>query len=187
MTGGGPGIMETANKGAYEAGGYSEGCNIVLPVDQKPNPYLHKWIFIPHFFIWKVILVKYSFAFIVMPVGIGTLDELLEVLTLIQNRMLAGFPVVIFDTEYHKDLCQHIDMMLKHESISPEAVQLLFVTDSVEDLVAHIKKTRHQKVWIKKERIQCPMVICWNLELKKCRQFNFMRYFFIKFTTQISL
>lgn len=86
-----------------------------------------------------------------MPVGIGTLDELLEVLTLIQNRMPAGFPVVIFDTEYHKDLCQHIDMMLKHESISPEAVQLLFVTDSVEDLVAHIKKHAIKKFGLKKK------------------------------------
>ncbi|TRX16695.1 LOG family protein [Flavobacterium franklandianum] len=68
MTGGGPGIMEAANKGAYEAGGYSVGCNIILPIEQKPNPYLHKWIYIPYFFVRKVILVKYSFAFIVMPV-----------------------------------------------------------------------------------------------------------------------
>jgi uncharacterized protein (TIGR00730 family) len=151
MTGGGPGIMEAANKGAYEAGGYSVGCNIILPVEQKPNPYLHKWIYIPYFFVRKVILVKYSFAFIVMPGGMGTLDELFEALTLIQNRMIAGFPVVIFDKEYHKALCEHLEMMVKHESISAEDMELLFVTDSVEDLVAHIKKHAIKKFGLKKK------------------------------------
>ena len=151
MTGGGPGIMEAANKGAYEAGGYSVGCNIVLPVEQKPNRYLHKWIYIPYFFVRKVILVKYSYAFIVMPGGMGTLDELFEALTLIQNRIIAGFPVVIFDTEYHKDLCEHIEMMAKHETISREDMELLFVTDSVDELVAHIKKTAIKKFGLKKK------------------------------------
>ncbi|PWA07493.1 TIGR00730 family Rossman fold protein [Flavobacterium psychrotolerans] len=151
MTGGGPGIMEAANRGAYQAGGYSVGCNIVLPIEQKPNPYLHKWIYIPYFFVRKVILVKYSFAFIVMPGGIGTLDELFESLTLIQTKMIAGFPVVIFDTKYHKDLCEHIDMMIRHESISREDMELLFVTDSVEDLVAHIQKHAIKKFGLKKK------------------------------------
>jgi uncharacterized protein (TIGR00730 family) len=151
MTGGGPGIMEAANKGAYEAGGYSVGCNIVLPVEQKQNGYLHKWIYIPYFFVRKVILVKYSFAFIVMPGGIGTLDELFEALTLIQNRMIAGFPIVIYDSEYHKDLYKHIQMMVKHESISPEDMEHLFMTDSVEDLVAHIRKYAIKKFGLKKE------------------------------------
>lgn len=150
MTGGGPGIMEAANKGAYEAGGYSVGCNIDLPVEQKPNKYLHKWIYIPYFFVRKVILVKYSFAFIVMPGGIGTLDELFEALTLIQNKMIAGFPVVIFDTEYHKDLCEHIDRMVEHKTISPEDMKLLFVTDSVPDLVAHIQKHAIKKFGLRK-------------------------------------
>lgn len=152
MTGGGPGIMEAANKGAYEAGGYSVGCNIVLPIEQKPNPYLHKWVYIPYFFVRKVILVKYSFAFIVMPGGNGTLDELFEAITLIQTKTIAGFPVVIFDKEYHKGLCKHIDMMAKHESISKEDLKLLFVTDSVEDLVAHIKKYSIKKFGLKKKQ-----------------------------------
>lgn len=152
MTGGGPGIMEAANKGAYEAGGYSVGCNIVLPVEQKQNAYLHKWIYIPYFFVRKVILVKYSFAFIVMPGGIGTLDELFEALTLIQNRMIAGFPIVIYDTEYHKDLYEHIQMMVQHESISPEDMEHLFMTDSVDELVAHIRKYAIKKFGLKKER-----------------------------------
>ncbi len=139
MTGGGPGIMEAANKGAYEAGGYSVGCNIILPFEQKPNPYLHKWIDIPYFFLRKVILIKYSYAFVVMPGGIGTLDELFEALTLIQTKIIQNFPVVIFDSEYHKELCQHIQIMAENESISPEDMNLLFVTDSVNDLITHIE------------------------------------------------
>ncbi|WP_072349352.1 TIGR00730 family Rossman fold protein [Flavobacteriaceae bacterium A100] len=139
MTGGGPGIMEAANKGAFEAGGNSVGCNIILPFEQKPNPYLHKWIDIPYFFLRKVILVKYSYAFVVMPGGIGTLDELFEALTLIQTKVIQDFPVVIFDSVYHKELCKHIELMAKNESISPEDMKLLFVTDSVEDLMQHIE------------------------------------------------
>ncbi|TDE42118.1 TIGR00730 family Rossman fold protein [Flavobacterium rhamnosiphilum] len=150
MTGGGPGIMEAANKGAYEAGGYSVGSNIVLPVEQKPNPYLHKWIYIPYFFVRKVILVKYSYAFIVMPGGIGTLDELFEALTLIQNKIINNFPIVIFDTVYHKELYHHIQVMSKNESISPEDMSLLFITDSVEELVAHLNKHAIKKFGLKK-------------------------------------
>lgn len=139
MTGGGPGIMEAANKGAYEAGGFSVGCNIILPFEQKPNPYLHRWIDIPYFFVRKFLLLKYSYAFIVMPGGIGTLDELFESLTLIQTRMIQNFPVVIFGSDYHKELCQHIEVMAENESISPDDMKLLFVTDSVPDLVEHIR------------------------------------------------
>ena len=151
MTGGGPGIMEAANKGAYESGGYSVGCNIILPIEQKPNPYLHKWIYIPYFFVRKVILVKYSYAFIVMPGGIGTLDELFEALTLIQTKMINGFPLVVFDTKYHKELWHHIKIMEKNESISQEDMKLLFVTDSVEELVEHIKKYSIKKFGLKKK------------------------------------
>lgn len=139
MTGGGPGIMEAANKGAYNAGGYSVGINIILPFEQKPNPYLHKWINIPYFFVRKVLLIKYSYAFVVMPGGMGTLDELFEALTLIQTKIIKNFPIVIFDSEYHKELCHHIQIMAKNESISKEDMKLLFVTDSVEDLIAHIE------------------------------------------------
>jgi hypothetical protein len=164
MTGGGPGIMEAANKGAYEAGGNSVGCNIVLPIEQKPNPYLHKWIYIPYFFIRKVILVKYSYAFIVMPGGMGTLDELFEALTLIQTKIISGFPIVIFDKDYHKELVHHIRIMVKNESISLEDMQLLFVTDSVEELTDHIKKYSIQKFGLKKEKHKPK---CWFCEIKK--------------------
>lgn len=139
MTGGGPGIMEAANKGAYEAGGYSVGVNIVLPFEQKPNKYLHKWINIPYFFVRKFLMMKYSFAYVVMPGGMGTLDELFEAITLIQTKLIQNFPIVIFDSEYHKELCHHIQTMAENESISKEDMKLLFVTDSAEEVVEHIK------------------------------------------------
>ncbi len=139
MTGGGPGIMEAANKGAYQAGGYSVGVNIILPFEQKPNPYLHKWIDIPYFFVRKFLLIKYSYAFVVMPGGMGTLDELFEAITLIQTQIIQNFPIVIFDTKYHKELIEHIELMAKNESISPEDMDLIFVTDSAEEVVEHIK------------------------------------------------
>src|SRR5215471_5155273 len=94
MTGGGPGIMEAANRGAHEAGGYSVGCNILLPGEQKANPYLDKWITLDHFFVRKVLLLKYSYAFVVMPGGFGTMDELFETLTLIQTGKMYSFPVI---------------------------------------------------------------------------------------------
>lgn len=139
MTGGGPGIMEAANKGAFENDGYSVGCNIVLPREQKPNPYLHKWIDIPYFFVRKVVLIKYSYAFVVMPGGVGTLDELFEALTLIQTKVIKNFPIIIFDSDYHKELCHDIKIMLENESISPEDMKLLFVTDSIPDLITHLE------------------------------------------------
>ena len=154
MTGGGPGIMEAANKGAFKAGGHSVGCNIILPFEQKPNPYLHKWIDIPYFFLRKVILVKYSYAFIVMPGGIGTLDELFEALTLIQTKVIKDFPVVIFDSQYHKELCQHIQIMAQNESISAEDMKLLFVTDSVEDLITHIELHSIKKFGLVKKQVK---------------------------------
>ena len=154
MTGGGPGIMEAANKGAYESGGFSVGCNIILPYEQKPNQYLHKWINIPYFFLRKVILVKYSYAFVVMPGGIGTLDELFEALTLIQTKIIKNFPVVIFDSEYHKELCHHIHLMVENESISPEDMKLLFVTDSVKDLISHIETFSINKFGLVKKQVK---------------------------------
>lgn len=139
MTGGGPGIMEAANRGAFENGGYSIGCNIVLPREQQPNPYLHKWVNIPYFFVRKFLLLKYSYAFVVMPGGIGTLDELFESLTLIQTRMIRNFPVVIMGQEYHKELYHHIQLMAEHESIATEDMDLVFLTDSVPEMVEHLK------------------------------------------------
>lgn len=154
MTGGGPGIMEAANKGAFEAGGYSVGVNIVLPFEQKPNQYLHKWIDIPYFFVRKYLLMKYSYAFVIMPGGIGTLDELFEALTLIQNHMIENFPVVIFDKEYHKELIEHIELMAESESISPEDMKLIFVTNSADEVVNHIKVHAIEKFNLIKEKYE---------------------------------
>ena len=117
LTGGGPGIMEAANKGAQEVGGRSVGCNIKLPHEQKPNPYLDKWVNIKYFFVRKVLLVKYSFAFVVMPGGFGTLDEFFEALTLIQTKMIDEFPIVIFDKEFHQKLNEHIELMRKSGTV----------------------------------------------------------------------
>ena len=108
MTGGGPGIMEAANRGAKEVGGKSVGCNIVLPHEQAHNPYLDKWVNIKYFFVRKTLLIKYSYAFVVMPGGFGTLDEYFEALTLIQTKKLSEFPIIIFDIEFHKKIMEHI-------------------------------------------------------------------------------
>jgi uncharacterized protein (TIGR00730 family) len=145
MTGGGPGIMEAANKGAYQAGGLSVGCNIVLPFEQIPNKYLHKWITIPYFFIRKVLLVKYSYAFVVMPGGIGTLDEFFESLLLIQTRMIHQFPVVLFGTEYYKDLIVHLEKMKTEKSIDALDLENLLITDSVEEMTSYISEHAIQK------------------------------------------
>ena len=133
LTGGGPGLMEAANRGAHDVGGRSVGCNIKLPVEQAPNAYLDKWIRLEHFFVRKILLVKYSYAFIVMPGGFGTLDEYFEALTLIQTRKIKDFPVIIFGEEYHKELLAHIALMQKHATISAADTGLFLVTDSIEE------------------------------------------------------
>lgn len=139
LTGGGPGIMEAANKGAREVGGRSVGCNIKLPHEQKPNPYLDKWVNIKYFFVRKVLLVKYSYAFVVMPGGFGTLDEFFEALTLIQTKMIDEFPIVIFDKEFHQKLNEHIELMRKSGTISDQDKQLFLFTDSIDEAVEYIK------------------------------------------------
>ncbi|HWP43969.1 MAG TPA: TIGR00730 family Rossman fold protein, partial [Blastocatellia bacterium] len=112
MTGGGPGIMEAANRGAKEAGGISIGCNIILPREQKPNPYLDRWIEFRYFFVRKVMLIKYSYAFVVLPGGVGTMDELFEAVTLIQTRKILGFPIVLMDREYYEPLIHFLKRMV---------------------------------------------------------------------------
>ena len=139
MTGGGPGIMEAANRGARDVGGRSVGCNIELPFEQSHNPYMDKWVTIKYFFVRKTLLIKYSYAFVVMPGGFGTLDELFEALTLIQTGKIKNFPIVVFDRSFHADLLAYIESMKKAGTISPHDLDLLLVTDDVDEAVEYIK------------------------------------------------
>ncbi len=138
MTGGGPGIMEAANRGAFENGGNSVGCNIQLPFEQKINPYTQKSVTFEHFFVRKVLLVKYSYAFIIMPGGFGTLDEFFETLTLIQTKSITQFPVVLFGKEYFQPLLENIEWMAQQGTISKEDMSLVLITDSVDEAMNYI-------------------------------------------------
>ncbi len=141
MTGGGPGIMEAANRGAKEGGGYTIGCNIVLPREQKPNPYLDRFVEFDHFFVRKVILVKYSCAFVVMPGGFGTLDEAFEALTLIQCDKIERFPVVAMGLPFWSEVRDFVEKSLLGErTIAAEDLELLHPTDSVEEAVVYIRE-----------------------------------------------
>lgn len=140
MTGGGPGIMEAANRGAKDAGGRSVGCNIKLPSEQKPNRYLDTWVTFRHFYVRKVMLVKYSYAFVAMPGGFGTMDEVFETVTLIQTGKIKHFPVVLFGVDYWRPLVDYLrGTLLAAHTIDPADVARLLVTDSVEEAVAHIR------------------------------------------------
>ena len=141
MTGGGPGLMEAANRGAKDVGGRSVGCNIILPHEQEPNPYLDKWVDMHYFFVRKTLLIKYSYVFVIMPGGFGTMDELFEAMTLIQTKKIQDFPVIIFCKDYHKDMLEHIEQMRLRKTISEEDLSLFLVTDSVEEAVHHIEKS----------------------------------------------
>jgi uncharacterized protein (TIGR00730 family) len=155
MTGGGPGIMEAANRGAFENNGASVGCNIQLPFEQKPNPYVHKSITFQHFFVRKTLLLKYSYAFIIMPGGVGTMDEFFETLTLVQTKTISQFPIVLYGKSYYQPLIDYMHMMVQQKTISAEDMQLVLLTDSIEEAMQHIAKfikTNYQvksrkKVW----------------------------------------
>jgi uncharacterized protein (TIGR00730 family) len=139
MTGGGPGIMEAANRGAREAGGQSIGCNIELPHEQKPNDYLDISIDFSYFFVRKMMMVKYSYGFIVMPGGFGTVDELFESLTLIQTAKISDFPVVLMGCEFWEPLRRQLDLMVATGRIDPDDLDLLCITDEVDEAVRHIE------------------------------------------------
>lgn len=152
MTGGGPGIMEAANRGAYENGGKSVGCNIHLPMEQQPNKYMQQWITFDYFFLRKAMLLKYSYAFIVMPGGFGTLDELFNTLTLIQTKSITRFPVVLFGKSYYRPLLEMIQIMIKEETILLQDLDLLLVTDDVDEAMNHINSYISVNYEIRKQR-----------------------------------
>lgn len=131
MTGGGPGIMEAANRGAKKLGGCSVGCNITLPREQSPNVYLDVWMEFKYFMVRKFMLAKYSYGFVAMPGGFGTLDELFGVLTLIQTKKIENFPVVLVGTEFWKPLRKLIEeRLVDSKTINPEDTKTIFFTDS---------------------------------------------------------
>ena len=138
MTGGGPGLMEAANRGAKEAGGISVGCNIMLPGEQIPNRYLDRQVTFDHFFVRKVLLFKYSYAFVMLPGGFGTMDEFFEALTLIQTGKIQDFPLVVVGAAHWQKLRELIDDMLAAGTISHGDLEYLHYTDSVDDAVAYI-------------------------------------------------
>jgi uncharacterized protein (TIGR00730 family) len=142
ITGGNPGVMEAANKGAFSAKGKSIGLNIELPFEQKPNPYANITLSFRYFFVRKVMFVKYAVAYIILPGGFGTMDELLESVTLIQTHKIKPFPVILVGSKYWKGLLDWIkQVVLKEEKISPADLDILQLIDEPEEVVRTIKKT----------------------------------------------
>jgi uncharacterized protein (TIGR00730 family) len=142
ITGGGPGVMEAANKGAFSAGGKSIGLNIELPLEQKPNPYTNITLNFRYFFVRKVMFVKYAVAYIILPGGFGTMDELLESITLIQTKKIKPFPVILVGSNYWKGFLDWIkEVVLKEGKISPSDLEILQLIDKPEEIVKAIKKT----------------------------------------------
>ncbi|MBN9383056.1 MAG: TIGR00730 family Rossman fold protein [Chitinophagaceae bacterium] len=165
MTGGGPGTMEAANRGAFEQGGHSIGCNIKLPFEQKPNPYVQTSITFDHFFVRKVMLVKYSYAFVIMPGGFGTMDEFFETLTLVQTKTLVQFPIVLFGVEYYRELWEYMEYMATQGTISKEDLSLVLLTDSLDEAAGHIEN------FIRKNYREGPRRRKWWL-FEKYRQYK---------------
>ncbi len=155
ITGGGPGLMEAANRGAKEAGGLSIGCNIELPFEQSSNPFTNLSINFRYFFVRKTMFVKYSNGFVIFPGGFGTLDELFEALTLVQTRKINRFPIVLYDSSYWRGLLQWIETtQLGEGAISPEDLNLLHVTDSIDearDIMVDCYNMRCWTSWKKSE------------------------------------
>ncbi len=139
MTGGGAGLMEAANRGAKEAGGHSVACNVQLPKEEDPNPYLDHSVRVHHFFVRKVLLFKYSYAFVALPGGFGTMDELFEALTLVQTGKIRSFPIVLMGTNYWRRLLHLIHCMEREGTINADDLRLWLTTDDLDEAFAHIK------------------------------------------------
>ncbi|MFN9246354.1 MAG: TIGR00730 family Rossman fold protein, partial [Planctomycetota bacterium] len=140
MTGGGPGIMEAANRGAKQAGGHSVGCNIILPFEQYPNPYLDVFVEFKYFFVRKLMLAKYSYAFVALPGGFGTLDELFEISTLVQTEKVEGFPIVLAGKEFWQPMLDYLrDTMVKEGTIGQVDVDRFIVTDDPKEIARRVE------------------------------------------------
>ena len=156
ISGGGPGMMEASNKGAQLGGGKSVGLNIELPFEQYSNSFIDKEhnLNFDYFFVRKVMFVKYSQAFIMMPGGFGTMDEFFETITLVQTKIISQFPVILFGKDYYKDLMETLEVMAKQGTISTEDMKLVLLTDDIDDAMNHIRTyiTRNYKVRPRKPR-----------------------------------
>lgn len=151
MTGGGPGIMEAANRGAKDANGRSVGCNIVLPKEQNPNPYLDTFVDFDFFFVRKFMLAKYSVAFVAMPGGYGTLDELFEVATLVQTGKMHDFPVVLMGKSYWDPLIDFLrGRLLEYRMIDPIDLERMMISDDPQEVCAYIEQTATQRFGYRK-------------------------------------
>ncbi len=167
MTGGGPGIMEAANRGAMESGGCSIGCNITLPHEQKPNEYLHFWMEFKYFMIRKFMLAKYSYAFVAMPGGFGTLDELFSVLTLIQTGKMNNYPIVLMGTEYWGELRKLIEeTLVREKAIKDTDVSLILYTDSAQEAAAFIESAAKERFSLKLTRLPKAIRLLGEKEVK---------------------
>jgi hypothetical protein len=167
MTGGGPGIMQAGNQGSFEIGGRSIGVNIELPFEQELNPYVQRAITMRYFFTRKVVLVKYSYAFIVMPGGAGTMDEMFETMTLIQTGKLRGFPIILMGKDYWQPLMDFVRRMADEGMISPDDPELIFFTDDVEDAAAHLQRHAVRQFGLRKKRTPQPIRILGEKPLKR--------------------
>src|ERR1017187_1357705 len=159
MTGGGPGLMEAANRGAKDAGGTSVGCNIHLPREQQPNRFLDRWVTCEHFFVRKVVLFKYSYAFVALPGGIGTVDELFEALTLIQNRKVARFPVVMIGESYWRPLRRFLGQMQEAGAITAADLELFLITDDLDLAMDHLERHAIDRFRLRQQRR--PRPVAW--------------------------
>ena len=139
MTGGGPGVMEAANRGAKEAGGFAVGCNIMLPREQEPNMYLDKLVEFHHFFVRKVLMFKYSYAFVVLPGGVGTIDEMFEALTLIQTKKVSDFPVVLMGKNYWQPVIDQLKVFDEHKTALHTELDSLLITDSLDEMTEYLR------------------------------------------------
>ena len=156
VTGGGPGIMEAANRGAHEAGGRSIGVNIELPFEQHLNPYVERSVTMRYFFTRKTILVKYSYAFVVLPGGAGTLDEMFETMTLIQTGKIRNFPIILMGKDYWQPLMDFVYQMAEAGTISPGDPDLIFFTDDIADATAHLQRHAVRQFGLRRHKLPKP-------------------------------
>jgi uncharacterized protein (TIGR00730 family) len=152
VTGGGPGIMQAGNQGAFEAGGRSLGVNIELPFEQELNRYVQRSVTMRYFFTRKVVLVKYSYAFIILPGGSGTMDEMFETMTLIQTGKLKIFPIILMGKDYWQPLMDFIHRMVEEGTLSPDDPDLIFFTDDVEEAAAHLQRHAVRQFGLRRKR-----------------------------------